>query len=262
MTLTAAEALRAVEVLAATGVLITSAEFLARPALLDNRSLASWNVLRLNRRHGARLDHLLAYPRILVVIGARAAAAAALICWSAPAPPAHAVLLGIVVLASVLLQLRGPYGGEGADQILLLVFTVLTVTALHPHTSTMRLSLYFLAAQSALAYLTAGLYKAASPVWRDGTALAGILGTRCFGNPHLAALAARHPGPTAWAARGIIIFEILFPLVLLTPPSALFLVLSAGALFHLACATTMGLNVFLWAFTATYPALAHTALTR
>ncbi|QKW53635.1 hypothetical protein [Streptomyces buecherae] len=261
MTLTTAEALRAVEVLAAIGMLITSVEFLARPTLFGPTSLASWDILHLSHRSRLRQGRLLAYPSVLVVLAVRSAAAAVLIPWPLPAP-AHAATLATVVLTSVLLQLRGPYGGEGSDQMLLLVFTVLALTALHPHTSTMRLSLYFLAVQSALAYFTSGIYKAASPVWRNGSALAGILGTRCFGHPRLAVLATAYPAPTAWTARAVIVFETLFPLVLLTPSPALPLFLAGGVLFHLTCAVAMGLNVFFWAFTATYPALAYVALSR
>ncbi|AXG76423.1 hypothetical protein [Streptomyces paludis] len=261
MTLAAGEALRAVEVLAATGMLITSAEFLGRPALLGRTSLASWDILRLRHRRGPRRDRLLAHPGILAVLAGRAAASAALIPWPLPAP-AHALALGTVVLTSITLQSRGPYGGEGSDQVLLLVFTALALAALHPHATTMRLTLYFLALQSALAYFTSGIYKVASPPWRSGSALSGVLGTRCFGNRRLAALATAHTAATAWTSRGVGVFEAAFPLVLLTPPAALPFFLACGVLFHLTCAVAMGLNVFLWAFTASYPALAFMVLSR
>jgi hypothetical protein len=57
------------------------------------------------------------------------------------------------------------------------------------------------------------------------------------------------------AAWSVIIVECAFPLVVIAPFPLMVVLLSLGMLFHLLCAVIMGLNSFLWAFVATYPAL-------
>ena len=55
----------------------------------------------------------------------------------------------------------------------------------------------------------------------------------------------------------IILFEIAFPLVLILPWEGKLLLLSIGLLFHITNAVVLGLNRFIWAWSATYPALLY-----
>ncbi|GHF60367.1 hypothetical protein GCM10010218_47230 [Streptomyces mashuensis] len=262
---TAYTALRLVEVLASAGVLLGSLERLARPRALDDASLASWPVLRLRRPGyatgvtGAVLTPLVAYPAVLGLHGLRAAAAAG--CLWPTAGPVHAALLGLVVVTGAVLTLRGGQGGEGADQLLRIVFCALLLAAVHPTATTARLVLWFLALQVCLAYFVSGLYKVTSRTWLDGSALTGILTTRAYGHPAVAARLLAHPAATRWLSRAVSLAETLFPLVLLAPPAWLPLFLAAGLAFHVACAALMGLNCFVWAFASAYPAVAYVVLT-
>jgi hypothetical protein len=61
---------------------------------------------------------------------------------------------------------------------------------------------------------------------------------------------------TAWS---VIAFESLFPLAILAGPKGALVFLGIGVMFHLANAAVMGLNNFVWAFTATYPAVHYCA---
>ncbi|GAB2579854.1 hypothetical protein GCM10027168_10870 [Streptomyces capparidis] len=260
MTLGAETALRWVEVLAGIGAVISCAEFLARPALTDDTSLAGWPLLRLRGRGWAACgDAVFAHPRVLVLQGLRMAAALAVVVWPLRGAP-HTAALGTVAVTSVLWMVRGPSGSEGADHLLAITFTALALTSAHPTPGVMRLGLWFLTGQAVVAYFTSGIYKAASRVWRDGSGLTGILGTRAWGSPRPAVWCTAHPAAAAWASRGVICAETCFPLVLLAPSAALPALLAGGVLFHLVCAAVMGLNVFVWAFTATYPAITYTAL--
>ncbi|MCF3102277.1 hypothetical protein IPZ58_11850 [Streptomyces roseoverticillatus] len=267
MTLDPATALRLTEALAATGVLLGSLEYLARPHVLADTSLAGWPVLRLRHPRyatgvlGAALSRTVAYPGVLGVLAVRTAAAACLIAaWFHGV--VHTALLTIVVVTTVALVLRGLGGGEGADQVLRITFCVLLLTALHPTAATMRLALWFLALQAGLAYFSSGIHKLTSPVWLDGTGLTGVLRTRRYGHWRLGAALAAHPSLARWASRGVSLAETLFPLVLIAPPSWLPAFLGLGVLFHLGCAVVMGLNCFVWAFTALYPAIAYAVLSR
>jgi hypothetical protein len=122
---------------------------------------------------------------------------------------------------------------------------------------TMRdIGLGFVAAQSILSYVVAGIAKALSPSWRQGHALRAILNTRTYGHRGAARVLTNAPGwanvTLCWVVIG---FECAFGFTPILPTGALILVLSAGGLFHLANAYIMGLNTFFWAFFATYPCI-------
>lgn len=62
------------------------------------------------------------------------------------------------------------------------------------------------------------------------------------------------------AGHSVLIWESLFLLALTAPPAVVLAMLAAGAAFHAGCAIVMGLNRFIWAFVAGYPALLCTNL--
>jgi hypothetical protein len=260
--LTASSALRLIETLASASVLLSSLEFIVVPRLIDDTSFMIWPVFRLRHRWffdgrlGKVFDRILAWPAILFVLFLRLLAALLLfvgVTWST----AHIALLAIITVSTMAMMLRTTYGLEGSDQILLIIFVTLTLVFARPSPVTMTLGLWFLALQACLAYCTAGYYKVASPMWRDGTALVGIFGTRCYGQPMLARYLADHHRLTIWLSRAFAVSECGFPLVLLLPKSMLPYFLAWGIGFHASCAVLMGLNNFLWAFLATYPAVVY-----
>jgi hypothetical protein len=265
MILSAVQAMRITEMLASAGVVISSLEVLARPRWLADTSWNSWTVHRLRYASTAggpvesALTVVFAYPQILGVVAARALSALAILLIPL-AGPAHAALLAVVAAGLAVRMLRSPYGGEGSDQVFCIVFVTLAAVAAHPSPTTIKIGLWFIAAQACLAYCTSGISKIASKVWWNGSALLGVLRTRSWGNPALAAWLGRHETVNRWTSRLIGITEACFPLVLLAPPSLVTPILLAGLLFHLVCAAVMGLNCFVWAFAATYAAIAFTAL--
>jgi hypothetical protein len=74
-----------------------------------------------------------------------------------------------------------------------------------------------------------------------------------------APLARRPSQARAAAAWSVIAFESLFRLAILAGPKGALVFLGIGVVFHLANAAVMGLNNFVWAFTATYPAVHYCA---
>ncbi|GAA2231946.1 hypothetical protein [Streptomyces nogalater] len=110
---------RAVAAVAGSGPAAgTQVQFLTRPALSNDTSLASRPLLRLHgRRRAAFEDAVFAYPAVLVLFGLRMAAAVAVLVWPHRGP-FHTIALGAVAAASVLWMMRGPAGREGADHLL------------------------------------------------------------------------------------------------------------------------------------------------
>ena len=267
MALTALQSLRLIELLGAICVVLSSLEFLLRPRLIDDASLMSWPLFRL--RHpwfiegavGGALDRVLAYPTVFTIIAARLAAATFLVVGVEASVP-HLALLATVALTTSTMMLRTTFGLEGSDQVVLLLFVTLTLIFVHPSPIVIDIGLWFIALQTALAYFTSGIYKITSRTWLDGSALVGIFGTQAYGHPAVARLLALHPQATTWLSRLFCAAECAFPLVLVLPASALPPFLVGGLLFHLCCAFFMGLNNFLWAFVAMYPAVAFCVLSR
>lgn len=168
-------------------------------------------------------------------------------------------LLMAVLLASsawLVIRSRGPVCG-GSDSMFFQVQLGLFLAALEfLHPIMPRLGLGWIAAQSVLSYFLAGVGKLRNSAWHDGSALqrlftsngpyvlwAGVRGLA--GAKSLCAL-------LGW---GIVLFELAFPAVLLMLMEGRWGFLGMALGFHVANAVVLGLNRFIWAWAATYPAL-------
>ncbi|WP_181787131.1 hypothetical protein [Streptomyces phytophilus] len=245
------------------GVAISSWEYLTRPALLADHAIAGWPVgrscrpWRLSRRADRAVDLVLRYPNVLVLVTLRLAAALAIVIGS---PVPAAVCLGVVAATSLLLAVRSPYGSDGADQLSMIIFVAAFCAAVIGTGASRHVFLWFVAAQACCAYVAAGLAKLISPVWRGGSALGGILGTRTYGHRRLGPVVASHPRAAKLAGWWVIALECAFPLVLLGEPRVTYAVLALTLAMHLGILVLMRLNTFLWAFAATYPSVIYCTL--
>lgn len=145
----------------------------------------------------------------------------------------------------------GPYNG-GADKMLMLVLTGLTATRLVPGWADVAMA--YLAFQLVLSYVVSGAVKLRNPAWRRGQALCDVFEMSIYPVSEDLRALARHPrlmGAGSWA---VMVFEVGFPLALLSLWSTA-LALAAAASFHLANAVFFGLNRFVWAWVAAFPSL-------
>jgi hypothetical protein len=253
-------ALGLVERIAAVGLLLASAELLARPRALARDGLLSWEVARLRSAHlavgrpAALLEAVLATPGVYALIATRAVAAALVLAAPTSSDLSVVGLVGCAV-TSLLLMLRTSYGNDGADQMLLLVIVSSTMVSLTGSSDAIEYALWFIALQCILSYLTSGVAKLSGRSWRDGTGLTGVLTTNTYGKRRLAALLERRPGVAIALSWTIILTETLFVAVLFVPDRWVVLILIGGLAFHLVTAGVMGLNAFVPAFGAAYPAI-------
>jgi hypothetical protein len=246
----------------AIGTLVSTLELLVRRADFAPGGMFSWELARLRvaptavvwRRRaldtlfGRGVSGLLVARLVLLVL-------------LVLAPPGGAVhdasLVGLVV-STLLLAWRREWGNDGSDQMLAIVLVALFV-GFGPFADRFLqvAALVFLCAQVCLAYGVAGAAKLLSPVWRRGEALALILDTSTYGHPRSAALLQRHACVARWLTWSVVVAELAFGLglVLVLPSPWAWVLLSWGLAFHVATAVFMGLNTFVWAFLATYPAL-------
>jgi hypothetical protein len=118
------------------------------------------------------------------------------------------------------------------------------------------LALAFIAAQLLLSYITSGIAKLLSPIWRSGAAVSLIVRTQSYGHRDAYRWIERlHlSGPVS---RGTILLEIIGPLLVLGGPRTTMIFIGFGVMFHLGNAIIMGLNSFVWSFTACFPAVLY-----
>ncbi len=184
-----------------------------------------------------------------------AATAVALVIW-----PASPILIALVIALQVVVLKRHHMTIDGSDQMMFVVLVACLLGRLGADAVSTRAAVAFLAAELTLAYVVAGFAKAASSHWRSGVALSVIAQTRMYGQPLVARLMREHPTAGRAAERTVVAWESIFFVTLTAPHPVVIGLLLLGLSFHIGCAIVMGLNRFVWAFAASYPALLWTNL--
>jgi hypothetical protein len=192
------------------------------------------------------------YPRFLFVLVAQIVLALAALALPAPHP---AILAGLLFThALIAVRWRGTFNG-GADYMTTLTLLLLTVYAFAPTHRIVELGcLWYLAVQAVLSYTVAGLVKLRNADWRRGRALQKFLVGPPYDPPELFAAVSKNPQLAVIGSWTILLFEVSFPLALLNPKVCTAYI-AAALVFHLLNVATFGLNRFLFAWAATYPAL-------
>jgi hypothetical protein len=162
--------------------------------------------------------------------------------------------LAITVFFGAALTFRVPMGRNAADQLLLITLIALLLGTFDGAAG-MSMALAFIAAQSVLAYFTAGITKCRHRGWYDGSFVRALLMTETFGQRGVSTVVKRFPVIAVPLGSALLVAEVLFPLIVLVPVQAALVILCLFLIFHLTLAAIMGLNTFAFAFGATYPAL-------
>ena len=167
-----------------------------------------------------------------------------------------AIAAVVSVMTGILTSYRTVLGGDGSDQMMVIVLAGIIGISIIPETSIIRnAGLWFVAGQAALSYFTAGFAKLFSSQWREGQAVGAILCSASYGRPSIGKVVLRYRTLGMMLCWSVVLFEVAFPAALFLPWPYLWGFMIAGASFHLGTALLMGLNTFLWAFLATYPAI-------
>ena len=250
--------------LAALGAMVAAGELLWNRHLFRDEGLLGWPLARMRTRFAVPggaitrgFDQVLGWPGFGWVQAIQVAAAILLL--AAPAGGAAEVIaLCVLVLGGWLLHIRSFYYGHyGADRIRNVVLQALLLRQLAPGSAVVaEACLWFIAAQVTLCYFASGVCRVRLEPWRHGDALAIILRHDVWSHPGCASWLARHP---RWGGRtlcwGVCFLECAFPLALLLGAPGFIAVLGVLLLMHLSIAWLMGLNGFVWAMAATFPAL-------
>lgn len=237
--------------LVAIGLAITGAELFA-----DRRAFAAAGPFApqvFAALHGAYPPALVAGSRGMSAVALAQVVGAVALAGFGPMSVTGRVSLVVLLATTTVIRRRRIIGGDGAEQMsdIVLISTALACLPT-PNDARIALAVVFIAAQAVLSYVTAGIAKLVSPMWRSGVALPAILGTYNHGLVWVSRILERRPRVGFLLGWAVIVFEVSFPLVLFAPPFVASVALAVGLSFHLGCAVLMGLNSFVWPFPATY----------
>lgn len=251
---------RAVELIWIVGAFVSTLELLACRRDYAPGGMFSWELRRLRLDPDAGPSR----RRILDVVFGRAVTGVllarllllALLMLTPAGGWAHALCLAALVADFLLVSWRREWGNDGSDQMSTIVLVALfTGTVPFADRFLQVAALVFVSAQACLAYGTAGVAKVLSPVWRSGEAVALILDTAVYGHSGTARTLQRHVRLNQWLTWSVLAAEVGLAFVLFLPAPWAWALLAWGVSFHIATALMMGLNCFVWAFLATYPAI-------
>lgn len=207
---------------------------------------------RLPKIARAELGVLFLPSVFLLVLWVRLAACVAVALF-----PLNAVLLGWIFLSTCIIAVRwrGTFNG-GSDSITawsaLGLFLSAWVKA-EPHL--MKFGLGLIAVQLTASYFLAGFVKARNRQWWTGEALALFMATPGYDSaPERVRKWVIQPHRARLFSVGVIFFELAFPLAWRSPWVCAAL-LAVAFVFHLGNFLVFGLNRFVWAWLAAYPAL-------
>lgn len=244
---------------------VCALESLVAPAVYQSGGLMSWDNQRIATRQlsdgrTARLAAALyEYPNVRALYLLQLALASGQLALVRAGPTA---LLCALAVVTWLIAQRTAVGQDGADQMALVVMVALALTVLVPTDHVRAAALAFIALQGIAAYTIAGVAKLRERGWHDGTHLAAILATESYGVRPVGRWLGRHPRLGAAASLGVLGWESTFAVAMLGPRPVAYAYLAVGAAFHVANAALMGLDTFLLAFGATYPAIVWLLLIR
>lgn len=164
------------------------------------------------------------------------------------------ICLALVILTLFLLhRFQGPYNG-GSDRMGILILCSLCLTNFLAITSLKELAFGYLALQLILSYVISGWVKIINPDWRTGRALTDVFGFSAYPASEAFRNWVNYPRVLFVMSWTVMLFEILFPLALLTQIT-LYIGLLVAAIFHFSNACFFGLNRFFWIWLAAYPSL-------
>ncbi len=159
----------------------------------------------------------------------------------------------VIVTLFILYRFQGPYNG-GSDRMGILILCCLCLAKFMPTTALKELAFGYLALQLILSYFISGWVKIINPDWRNGQALNDVFRFSAYPASEALRNWANYPRALFTMSWAVMLFEVLFPLSMLTPIT-LFIGLTIAAAFHFSNACFFGLNRFFWIWIAAYPSL-------
>lgn len=162
--------------------------------------------------------------------------------------------IGVLFIIHALTMIRslGSFNG-GSDSMTSILLLATLLGLLFPR-SLASICLWYMALQLCISYFKAGWVKIKNSNWRRGEALSYFVESESYEQSRAISRIFNSPLKTLLISWVIIIFELSFPIAFLNQHIAMGFI-AIGILFHLGNAYIFGLNRFLYAWLAAYPAL-------
>jgi len=164
-----------------------------------------------------------------------------------------AILLLMLIGLLQLYRFQGPYNG-GSDRMSLLILFCMSLQTIAPDQYWREVAMGYLALQLILSYFISGWVKIVNPEWRDGQALRDVFQYSAYPVSESLRDWANSPRLLYLMAWCVILFELVFPLALISQTSLVVALLVAAA-FHFTNACLFGLNRFFWIWVSAYPSI-------
>ncbi|RLV59562.1 hypothetical protein D5018_11450 [Parashewanella curva] len=237
--------------------LVISLETLVSKRLFVQGEILDWRTTRLSVSHWAfaLFNGIFNFPWMFGFLTTAKALLSMLVIYQAINQSISINTLCLLFMIHQLSNYRMPIGRDGSMQMTSVMIFGLMLIAWPHHPYLHRLGLFFISAQIVIAYTASGWAKWCSPIWRHENVLAQIFNTKSFGRPRIASLLKQHVKLSRTASIAVMTWQASFPLVLFSSSKLLSIYLLIGFSFHLSIAIIMGLNTFLYSFTACYPIL-------
>ena len=254
-------AVRAFECLLATSLLLQTLEFLRLRSVQQTNGLWRWRIQRGDLAHASApvqkiFDWLYGEPIHRMHLLLRLAAAASLYMGSSIV---SATLLFFSTIA-VLIRWRGAFNG-GSDFMTVIGLTGLMIAHwgswLVSPVLAWQAGLGYVCLQTMTSYFISGAIKLFSKEWRNGIALPYFLDGGIYG-PLAADSVFRKRSVAIACSWGFMLWECAVPIVFLGTSVAL-LYCAIALVFHLLVFAFFGLNRFVWAWVASFPAMVYWA---
>lgn len=232
------------------GIIVQTLEYLSLKEFVSEKGIWRWSELRSEFAFLPTFDVFLAEKPFVILLWLRLiTAVVTLFVFSFPV-----MLILLLTTLLIALRFRGSFNG-GSDYMTTIVLFALCVGAFFGTEKVLKGVLMYIAFQSVLSYFLAGLVKIKQPLWRNAHALRAFIHSPNYSPPHFFKTMLENKVLALIAAWGVMIAELLFPLVLVLPKNMVLLAIAGAFLFHLNNIVLFGLNRFLLAWLATYPAI-------
>ncbi|MEZ4753843.1 MAG: HTTM domain-containing protein [Bdellovibrionota bacterium] len=137
----------------------------------------------------------------------------------------------------------------------LIILSGLSLASLFPENSPITSGcLWYICLQTCLSYFVSGSVKLRKANWRSGKALAAFIASSNYQLPMLIKQLFKNPFFLFISSWSVITMELCFPATLINPQVCLGLI-SAAFIFHIVNWYILGLNRFVFAWLAAYPAV-------
>ena len=239
-------------------VLLQALEQWAARREFDDDGIWAWPLLRGDyARHGpvirTGLDIIAGATGIRFVVAVRILAGAVLLVF----PRAGIAVTFACFCTSMVMSLRfrGRENGAADAMTNLVAATAMLVDAASlAGINAEWVGLVFVATQATLSYLSAGVAKLCSPVWRNGSAPAAFAAVERYAVPSWVRTTLQIPRTSQLASHFLIAWQISFPVSLLSPTWCA-ASCAIGLAFHIVNFFVFGLQRFVFAWAMTYPAV-------